>query len=162
MRKEDVIKTCYSLLRKVTPLQFDCGELCNGKCCKGDENTGMLIFPGEENLIHEKMKITLNEFGDKVAVCDGTCNRNKRPLACRIYPLFPLIYNENGKEQIKVVLDYRADCPLTEGKYKFNRRFVKSVKRVGKYLLLNDETADCYREICDMFNEYSLLSKKLK
>ena len=162
MKKTDVIKTCYSLLGKVTPLEFDCGRLCNGKCCKGDDNTGMLIFPGEEDLIDEAITIHENDFNDKIAVCSGSCNRNKRPLSCRIYPLFPLLYNEDGVEEIKVVFDYRADCPLSEGNYRFNRRFIKSVKRVGKYLLLNEETAEYYKEICGMFHEYFELTEKLK
>ena len=51
MKKEKVIESCYSQLRKVTPLDFDCGKICNGKCCKGDEKTGMILFPGEEEFI---------------------------------------------------------------------------------------------------------------
>lgn len=162
MKKENVIKSCYSILRKTTPLSFDCGTLCGGKCCKGDENTGMIIFPGEENLIDSKIKIITNEYNDKVAVCGGLCDRNKRPLSCRIYPLFPIIHNENNEEKIKAVFDYRGDCPLKSGEYKFDRRFVKAVKRVGKYLLLNEETAAYYRELCDMFNEHFELVKKFR
>ena len=46
----NVIESCYSVLRRTTPLDFDCGKICNGKCCKGDEKTGMLLFPGEEKV----------------------------------------------------------------------------------------------------------------
>ena len=99
MKKEAVIKTCYSVLRSVTPLTVDCGKICNGKCCKGDNKTGMLLFPGEENLIDPDMKVYKNEKGDSFAVCDGTCDRNRRPLACRIYPLFPVIKKKPGMMQ---------------------------------------------------------------
>ncbi len=161
MKKEVVLKTCYSLLRRKTPLQLDCGKLCGGKCCKGDDKTGMLLFPGEENLIDSEINIIENE-GVKLAVCKGTCDRNKRPLSCRIYPLFPLIYvNEKGEEAVKVVFDCRADCPLSGSEYKFDKKFVRAVRRVGKYLLLNDETAEFYRNISEQITETADLYNKL-
>lgn len=162
MTKENVLLSCYSLLRRETPLKFDCGKICGGSCCKGDEKTGMLLFPGEESLIDENIEIKETESGEKIAVCNGSCNRNKRPLACRIYPLFPLASEENEKVKIKSVLDYRADCPLKNGEYNFNRAFVKRVKRVGKYLLQNEETRVFYLSLCENFNEYESLLKLLE
>lgn len=162
MKKEDVILTCYSLLRNETPLKEDCGKICNGKCCKGDDNTGMILFPGEENLIDENIEIKVAENGEKIAVCNGTCNRNKRPLSCRIYPLFPLVETEDGNEIVKTIIDLRADCPLTSGEYKFNKAFVRKVKRVGKYLLLNDETKSKYLELCDEINELLAFFEKFQ
>ncbi len=162
MKKENVIKRCYSLLRNTTPLNFDCGKICNGKCCKGDNKTGMLLFPGEEKIIDPNINILETEGGDKLAVCNGTCDRNRRPLSCRIYPLFPVVVNEEGESRVKVCFDYRADCPLYLPDYKFNKRFVKGVRRVGKYLLLNEETKEFYMELSDACNEYYELFKKLK
>ena len=160
MKKEIVLKSCYSVLRKTTPLNFDCGKICNGKCCKGDEKTGMLLFPGEEKLIDPNINVIETENGDKLAVCSGTCDRNRRPLSCRIYPLFPVVSDEGA---IKVCFDYRADCPLSENSdYKFNKRFIKGVRRVGKYLLLNEETKELLLELSDARNEYYELLKKLK
>ena len=158
MKKEDVILTCYSLLRKETPLKEDCGKICNGKCCKGDNNTGMLLFPGEEKLIDKNIKIKEIENGDKIAVCNGNCDRNKRPLSCRIYPLFPMIINDD-KEKVKTIIDLRADCPLKRGEYNFNKAFLRKVKRVGKYLLLNEETKALYLSLCVDMNEYLSLIK---
>ena len=154
MKKEKIIESCYSQLRKVTPLDFDCGKICNGKCCKGDEKTGMIVFPGEEKFIDENMKIYKNEDGDTVAVCNGSCDRNKRPLACRIYPLFPLLVDSEGKDKVEVIFDYRADCPITEGNYKISRRFEKAVRRVGGYLLLNEETKAYYKELSQIQTDY--------
>ncbi len=162
MKKENVIKSCYSILRKTTPLSFDCGKICNGKCCKGDEKTGMLLFPGEENLIDPDINVIQTESGDKLAVCNGTCDRNRRPLSCRIYPLFPVVVDEEGIRKIKVCFDYRADCPLYIRDYKFSKCFIKGVRRVGKYLLLNEETKAFYTELSDMCNEYYELLKKIK
>ena len=163
MKKENVIKTCYSLLRNVTPLDFDCGKICQGKCCKGDEKTGMLLFPGEETLIDPNISIYKNENGESLAVCDGTCDRNMRPLACRIYPLFPVIKNHNGEEYVEPEFDVRAvGCPLLTGGYGVSNRFLRSVKRVGKYLLLNEETAEFYRGLSDEISEYNELKNVLK
>lgn len=150
MKKENVILTCYSLLRKETPLSFDCGKICNGKCCKGDENKGMILFPGEEKFLDENIKIKETESGLKIAVCNGNCDRTKRPLSCRIYPLFPIV-TEDGK--IKTIIDLRADCPLKSCEYKFKKSFIRKVKRVGKYLLLNEETKALYMELSDEINE---------
>ncbi len=159
MKKENVLKSCYSVLRRTTPLDFDCGKICNGKCCKGDEKTGMLLFPGEEKLIDPEINVIETESGDKLAVCNGTCNRNRRPLSCRIYPLFPVVTEER---KVKVCFDYRADCPLMGNKYEFSRRFIKAVRRVGKYLLLNNETKEFYLELSADCNEYYVLLKKLR
>ncbi len=163
MKKEIVIESCYSLLRNVTPLQFDCGKICNGKCCKGDDKTGMLLFPGEKSLVDCDINIKFDDDGNEFAICDGFCNRNYRPLSCRIYPLFPVIKNEDGIESIEVMLDPRADCPLVTEDYSFNPQFLKAVKRVGKYLLLNDETESVYRklssEIEEIYNLRELLFK---
>lgn len=164
MKKENVIKSCYSVLRRTTPLNFDCGKICNGKCCKGDDKTGMLLFPGEEKLIDPNINVIETANGDKLAVCNGTCDRKRRPLSCRIYPLFPVLVYEDGESRVKVLFDYRADCPLSEAEceYKFNKRFMKGVRRVGKYLLLNEETKEFYLELSDACNEYYELLKKIK
>ncbi len=143
MNKENVLKSCYSVLGRLTPLEFDCGTLCNSFCCMGDEKTGMLLFSGEEYLIDDNINI-IEKDGLKFAVCNGTCDRRKRPLFCRIYPLFPLI-KEDG--EIEVVFDSRANCPLVSGELKIEHKFSKAVKRVGKYLLLNEETKACYKAI---------------
>ncbi len=159
MKKENVILSCYSLLRRETPLSFDCGEICKSKCCKGDSNTGMLLFPGEENLIDKEITVKETESGDKIAVCAGRCDRNKRPLSCRMYPLFPLVIEENGKVCIKTVKDFRADCPLINGEYKYSKRFLRKVKRVGEFLMLNDETKEFYISLCEDYNEHIELLK---
>ena len=157
MKKENVLKSCYSVLRRATPLNFDCGKICNGKCCKGDEKTGMLLFPGEEKLIDPDINVIETENGEKLAVCNGTCDRNRRPLSCRIYPLFPIATEEG---EVKVIFDLRSDCPLKSGEYKYSRGFVKAVRRVGKYLLLNEETAEYYKILVEEQEEQLELLKK--
>ncbi len=161
MKKEFVIESCFALFRNITPLAVDCGKLCNGKCCKGSDKTGMLLFPGEESLIDKDINILKSNNGATVAVCGGVCNRHYRPLSCRIYPLFPVIKNENGREYIDVFFDPRADCPLCCEDVMLSPQFIKAVKRVGRYLLLNDETAECYRKISAEIEEINSLKELL-
>lgn len=162
MKKEEVILKCYKILENETPLESDCGKICENKCCKGDENIGMLLFPGEEKLIDENMKIRVTENGDKIAVCNGKCDRSKRPLSCRIYPFFPLIKEFRGKARIKIIFDLRADCPLSSNEYEFNKGFLRQLKRVGKYLLLNEKTKKMYIDLCDDMSEQIELLKLLR
>ena len=125
----------FKIMGDLTPLREDCGLLCDGACCKGDENTGMRLFPYEESVLEVKEAAD----GVKLAVCDGTCDRDKRPLSCRIFPFFPTI-DERGK--IFVEVDYRAKllCPLIthSDELVFNPKFFKALKKVGN-LLAKDE-----------------------
>ena len=121
----------FKTLGELTPLRADCGVLCGGACCKGDVDTGMRLFPHEESTL----SVRTLENGVRLAVCDGTCDRSKRPLACRIFPFFPTI-DERGK--IFVEVDDRAVrlCPLLThaDELVFDKRFFKAVKKVGKLL----------------------------
>lgn len=162
MKKEEVILKCYEILGEETPLEFDCGKICKNKCCKGDENTGMLLFPGEESLIDKSIKIKNLADGRKIAVCNGSCDRTKRPLSCRIYPFFPLVKEFRGKKRVKIIFDVRADCPLCRGEYEFNKEFLRRLKRAGRCLLLNEETKTAYTELSEDIKEQIELSEKLQ
>ena len=125
----------FRTLGHLTPLRADCGALCGGACCKGDHQTGMRLFP------HEQTELPVTESdGVRLAVCDGTCDRDKRPLACRIFPFFPTL-SENGK--VFVEADDRAArlCPMLAHSedIAFDHRFLKAVKKVGKQLSKDPE-----------------------
>lgn len=144
----------FKTMGKLTPLTVDCGVLCGCACCKGDENTGMLLFPFEES----ELEIKITENGDKLAVCDGTCDRSKRPLACRIFPFFPTI---DDKGKIYVELDLRAHrlCPMIEhsDELLFDPKFLKAVKKVGKILSKDDECKKFLKkstEEIDLYNNF--------
>lgn len=125
----------FNILGKLTPLTVNCGVLCNGACCKGDENTGMRLFPYEETTL----KTISNKKGDRIVICEGTCDRSKRPLACRIFPFFPTI-DEKGK--VYVELDTRAKrlCPIIDhaDELLFDPKFLKAVKKIGNILKKDD------------------------
>lgn len=128
-------KKIFDIMGTLTPLKADCGQLCGGVCCIGDENTGMRLFPHEESTL--KIKAC---DGARLAICNGSCNRNERPLACIIFPFFPTI-DEKGK--IYVELDYRAAnlCPMIKhyNEIVFDKRFLRAVKKVGKTLAKDNE-----------------------
>lgn len=108
------IQQARDTLGDVTPLREDCGRLCGAACCAGDEDGGMLLFPGEDCLLPDASCTTLDlpGYGEATLVrCSGHCDRNSRPLACRLFPLAP-VPTAHGWE---VVLDWRGRgvCPLT-------------------------------------------------
>ncbi len=164
MTKENVIFDCRAILKNKTPINGDCGKICGKKCCNGDDKTGMIVFPGEKKLLEDKtnIKIEKGENNYSVALCGGKCERFYRPLACMMYPLFPLLIEKEGKTEIKVIVDVRSDCPLTTGEYKLTREFVRGVKRAGLLMTLNPETKDFLLKLSDEIGEYLLLSEKLK
>ena len=131
-------------LKNVTPLKKDCGRVCNAACCRPleGEETGMLLFPGEAEAYtdREDWKIRHTAQGELV-VCPGSCNREERPLSCRLFPLLPLI-GEDGT--IRVVTDLRAKavCPLArQGKSALDPAFIEAVREAGKLLAQSEEQA---------------------
>ena len=151
---EKMYKRIYRILGELTPLRADCGSLCGCACCKGDSNTGMRLFPYEESVL--EIKNTAD--GGRLAVCNGTCDRNSRPLACRIFPFFPTI-DEKGR--IFVEPDIRAGnlCPLIAHSEEilFDERFFKALKKVGK-ILAKDEVCRAFlyetTEELDLFGQF--------
>ena len=143
----------YKLLNTLTPLHVNCGQLCGAACCKARHNaeagesdnvtaaSGMLLFPGEEAIFEGKEGFTVlespaeNEFVRRLLVCTGTCCREERPLACRIFPLFPLL-TESGR--IRVVYDPRAFavCPLVRSceAVRCEPVFTRVVGKIGRRL----------------------------
>ena len=134
-----------------TPLKADCGLLCGGACCKGDMQTGMRLFPFEKSVLN----VTETSDGVRLAVCDGTCNRESRPLSCRIFPFFPTV-DERGR--VYVEPDYRAYrlCPLLEHseEIEFDKRFFKALKKVGKILVKNKECFEFLLETTQEIDTY--------
>lgn len=147
----EMYKRIFDTLGNLTPLTVDCGVICNGACCKGDAQTGMRLFPHEES----SLDITELESGERLAVCNGTCDRSKRPLACRIFPFFPTI-DEDGK--IYVEPDYRAArlCPLIthSDEIVFDPKFFKALEKVGKILAKDDECKEYLYKITEEIDMY--------
>ena len=150
------LRKAYELLEKATPMgRTDCGGLCSAVCCTSQTGDSMELFPFEKELFESLEGFEVTDGEVPLVKCAGRCNREERPLACRIYPLFPMVMQENGEEKIAVVYDPRAAsaCPLCAARAKLDRRFVRAVRRAGKYLLSDPVTADHLRTTSEYLRE---------
>ncbi|MBR3763343.1 MAG: hypothetical protein IKK57_02180 [Clostridia bacterium] len=136
----DVIARARALFDDLTPLRTDCGLVCGGACCRPleGENTGMLLFPGEEAYYAAlpDYRLTATEAGT-LLTCSGQCERADRPLSCRLFPLLPLL-REDG---VRVATDARAKavCPLArQSKAALLPEFVSAVREAGRILAQDD------------------------
>lgn len=142
------LSRAYSLLRRSTPLgKGDCGRLCGSACCKGGDGDGMLLFPGEDKLFEEREGFDIIESGQfKLLVCSGSCTRNERPLSCRLFPLFPLVYEDGGELHLEVVRDPRfGQCPLNKYDIRLDSAFARKVRLAGKYLMREEQHRELLR-----------------
>lgn len=160
MTQQEYYNRLYKKAKKVignhTPLKADCGQLCDGACCKGDENTGMLLFPFEETGLDIK---TTEEY--RLAVCNGSCDREERPLSCMIFPFFPCI-DENGEITAKPDLRGLSVCPMLHhiDEIRFDRVFLRRVARVGRILSKDEACRQMLEEISREIEDYEKMQKR--
>lgn len=157
----------YRLFDNVGPIDADCGLLCNKACCDG-EDSGMYLFPGEKKVYEllgvDWAKIESSEFsytfeGKKkyvpILFCDGECDRYARPLACRIFPLTPIL---DGEGKIDVIIDPRAKsiCPLSKGLElsEYNPEFIRNIKKAFNILASNKEFKVFLKAYTEYISEY--------
>ena len=131
-------------LKNVTPLKRDCGRVCGARCCRPleGEETGMLLFPGEAEAYDGKagFEVRKTARGD-LLICSGICDREDRPLSCRLFPLLPVI-GDDGKVRAVTDLRAKAVCPLArQGKSAMDPAFADAVCEAGEILAAEDEQA---------------------
>ena len=106
----------------------------------------MLLFPGEEEGYAGKpgWKLRKTEAG-MLAVCSGVCDRSERPLACRIFPLLPVI--RDGAVRVAADERARAVCPLLrQGLRGMDPAFRDAVREAGR-LLAEDPEQQAFLEM---------------
>lgn len=157
----------YRMFDSNTPIPADCGRLCGGACCEGDDS-GMFLFPGEaavyKLLKPEGFRIEMSDltYDDgtvtrrtPILFCSGKCDRFMRPLSCRIFPLTPVL-DEN--EHIKIITDPRAKkvCPLakTFKLDEYDEAFFKAVSNAFILLDKNRHVRSFMREYTKYINEF--------
>lgn len=161
------LREAYERLYHETPLGFyNCGRLCDGLCCRGDCK-GMWLYPYEEELfaVKEGFEVceTEGNYGYPMVICSGECDRAERPLACRIFPLFPLVYEENDKIRIKVIRDPRATmCPIVRSSKKIDPSFVRQVRMAARYLIRDEKILDYMKNVSLELLEIIELKAKLE
>ena len=148
-------------LKNVTPLKQDCGRVCGARCCRPleGEETGMLLFPGEAEAYAGKagFEVRKTARGD-LLICSGTCDREDRPLSCRLFPLLPVI-GDDGKVRAVTDLRAKAVCPLArQGKSAMDPAFADAVREAGEILAAEDEQA----VFLEMLEEEQIELKELR
>lgn len=143
MTKDEILavyRQVYEMTGAMTVTSFDCGLLCDKRCCRtfayGDASPeerdyGMELYPGEELMLADERQggwlnwrfLSGGEYdlpsswakheGVYFVGCTRPCARAKRPLRCRLFPYKPIL-KANGK--IRLVLEKGTEnyCPLTE------------------------------------------------
>ena len=155
----------YRMLRSLTPLSADCGKLCDSRCCKGDKEHGMLLFPHESELLSRAgYDITWRSMGGRqveFAVCRGVCRRSLRPLSCRIFPFAPRL-DAQGRLLIKPDPRALPFCPLlsTEAKSYLNPAFLKGVEEAFALLLQCREMRGFLRDYTCILEQYDRFFKE--
>jgi hypothetical protein len=161
MNKKILYKKAYRMLENSTPLRFDCGLVCNKKCCSGDNDNGMHLYPGEEILQQNSgfLSVRKEPFGDSdvlFGVCNDSCIRKLRPLSCRIFPYAPYI-DLSGR--LSIIEDPRAKylCPLLsdEVEIKLNRMFKRDIIRVFRILVRDEEIKGYIHTLSKVLDEYA-------
>ncbi|MBR4890038.1 MAG: hypothetical protein IKU15_01820 [Clostridia bacterium] len=165
MQASLLYKSIYTYLGDTTPLLSDCGLLCDKACCKDDESgeeTGMYLFPGEKPLFENNpdFKIIKSDFvyGNThadIVICKGFCDRETRPLSCRIFPLIPYIEKNEG---LKIIQDPRAYsvCPLSSREaYKYlDRKFIRKTEAVFNLLIKFEPVRSFILGLSDILDDY--------
>ena len=121
----------------------------------------MLLFPGEEEEYRGKPGWTLRETKAGIlAVCSGTCDREERPLACRIFPLLPVI----REGTVKAAADQRAKavCPLLrQGIRGMDPAFRDAVREAGRLLAEDPEQRRFMEQLTAEQDDLKHLREKL-
>lgn len=138
----DAILRARALIGPLTPMITDCGALCGAACCRPDEDGqgGVYLFPGEEELLADCDwgHVAPDGFAPML-VCDGPCDRARRPLACRIFPLTP-VRGRDGLWTVRMDARARAMCPLAgRGLKALDPRFPRAVRDALRLVAAEDE-----------------------
>ncbi|MBP3720803.1 MAG: hypothetical protein J6J41_05685 [Clostridia bacterium] len=151
------------LLAEVTPLKRDCGRICGKRCCSSleGEETGMLLFPEEEDYYGELEGWRMLPAGrELLLICPGSCRREERPLACRMFPLLPI----PTAEGIAVRTDERARavCPLArQGVKGMDPAFAEAVRQAGEILAGDEKQREFLNRLAEEQEELKALRKRL-
>ena len=136
----DALTRAWAALEDLTPLQSDCGALCGAACCQTDEDDqgAVYLFPGERALMGEidwaSCVHSTDLGGGDMLICHGACDRARRPLGCRLFPLTPV--RRNGAWTVRLDQRAWAVCPLMRSKIKgldtaFVDAAIKAVQILG-------------------------------
>ena len=120
----------------------------------------MLLFPGEEAYYRGKAGFEVLEAAQgPLLVCSGSCEREERPLSCRLFPLLPVVRAEG----VKVAMDARARaaCPMAaQGVRGLFDGFVEAVREAGQALMEDEAQRDFLQRLTAEQDELRALQKR--
>ena len=145
----EILDRAYAAIGDLTPMLTDCGALCGAACCQTDEDGqgGVHLFPGEAARLKDCdwADRTLPGSIAPVMMCLGRCERELRPLGCRIFPLTP-VRGRNGRWTVRLDARARAMCPLTQSGIRgMNPDFVRAVRDALR-IVAGDPEGDAFLE----------------
>lgn len=145
----EIYEAACAAIGTLTPMLTDCGALCGAACCRTDEDGqgGVHLFPGEAGRLRDcdwVDRVLPGSFAP-IMMCSGTCERAKRPLGCRIFPLTP-VRGRNGKWTVRLDARARAMCPLIQsGIGGLDPDFVRAVRDALR-IIAGDPEGDAFLE----------------
>ena len=155
-------KYLYDLTCNSTPLADDCGALCDKICCRRDKKNslGIYLFPGEESMLsgdddwHERELHNPSEYEFPAdwenpvhfIKCKGACPRDKRPLACRFFPLAPHLLTDGTLIVTYETIHLPYRCPLIYKKIPLREDFIETVAQAWRFLLEDPRILTLVRE----------------
>lgn len=166
--KKRTYKAIYRLLDKVSPVNYDCGTLCDAACCncgKDDEDLGIYLLPGEDK-VHERNSDWLTWSSELAEDYDFPeswtgkvyfvrcntpphCPREKRPIQCRTFPLVPHLDEDDVLSLILNDSELPYTCPLIEKQMELTPEFIKATYTCWKHLLKDPLIYDLIRQDSD-------------
>ncbi len=157
---KEIIKSAYEMIDKLTPLKSDCGRICESACCVSEGY--MVLFPGESQLLGEGFDISpkvLKGYGAvATARCSGMCDRSRRPLSCRIFPLAPKIVD--GEVFVRMDPRARNVCPLSHKSIlSLDREFTNTIKKMFSIMFEDSDLAPFIKALSDISDEYAEILK---
>jgi hypothetical protein len=170
-----LIQAARAVLADLTPLDFDCGVLCGQKCCKDyAPDVGVYLLPGElplfdgteDWLTWQFHRTDDYDFAPSWSKhphipfmrCHRLCDREKRPLQCRAYPLAPYL-NEDGTVDVRYDPFAEGVCPLVE-RYRVDQlrpEFVAGVRQAWAILMQDPELLDHVRWLTEQLKAWAEL-----
>ena len=121
----------------------------------------MLLFPGEDMLYRDREGWTIRQTpAGPMVICPGTCSREDRPLACRLFPLLPVIRDGT----VKAAMDQRAYavCPLArQGIRALDPEFTEAVREAGRMLAADREQCRFLEMLTEEQDELKQLRNRL-
>lgn len=156
--RKSTYKAIYRLLDLVSPVDYDCGTLCQAACCtcgqqesSDEDQLGIYLLPGEEKLFTQKenwLHWTWEQAEDFEFPESWTgkvyfircktpphCPREHRPLQCRFFPLEPHLTEDGVLHLIWNTVPLPYQCPLISRRMNLTPSFIQATYTVWKHLI---------------------------